>query len=219
MVNHQNPSTTEATEPTDRAMLVRTGRLLAWFTIVWNTIEGAVGILSGLAAGSVALVGFGVDSYVEVLAGAVIIWRLAQERHGHDVSEAAERRAVLIIAATFAVLAVGIAAESIRKLVTGEHPDPSPVGIALTVVSLIIMPTLARSKRRVGQGLGSRAVTADATQTTLCVWLSAIVLVGLVANAMLGWWWADPVAAFAVVYVAASEAREHWQADQVDDCC
>ena len=204
---------------TDRAQLVRRSRALAWFTIAWNTIEGAVGVLSGLAAGSVALIGFGVDSYVEVFAGAVIIWRLSKERHGDAVSEAAERRAVRIIAATFAALAVGIAVESVRKLITSDQPDPSSVGIALTIVSLAIMPALARAKRRVGEQLGSRAVTADATQTTLCVWLSAIVLGGLVANAVLGWWWADPIAAFGVVYVAGQEAREHWQADQLDECC
>lgn len=218
MVNYQRPATA-ADSTTGRAELVRTGRMLAWFTIGWNTIEGAVGVVSGVAAGSVALVGFGADSYVEVFAGAVIIWRLAQERHGHAISEAAEKRAVRIIAVTFAVLAVGIAVESIRKLISGEHPDPSAFGIALTVVSLVVMPTLARAKQRVGQELGSRAVSADATQTVLCVWLSAIVLVGLLANAALGWWWADPVAAFGVVFLAAKEAREHWQAEQLDDCC
>ena len=213
------PSQDRNQAPATRDKLVRTGRLLAWFTIGWNTIEGAVAVLSGIAAGSVALVGFGVDSYVEVFAGAVIIWRLAQERHGHAISEAAEARAVRIIAATFAILAVGIAVESIRKLATGEQPDPSPVGIALTIVSLIVMPALARAKRRVGERLDSRAVTADATQTMLCVWLSAIVLVGLVANATLGWWWADPVAALGIVYVAGCEAREHWSAERLDECC
>lgn len=203
----------------DRGALVRRGRLLAWFTIVWNAIEGVVAIGSGLAAGSIALVGFGVDSYVEVFAGSVIVWRLAAERCGHAVSDAAERRAVRLIAVTFLVLAVGVGIESIRTLAAGEHADESMVGIGLAVVSLVVMPLLARAKRRVGEGLGSRAVTADAAETTLCVWLSAILLVGLGANAAFGWWWADPLAALGVVYVAAREGIEHWQADELDDCC
>ncbi len=202
-----------------RAKLVRRGRSLAWFTIAWNAVEGVVAIASGVAAGSIALVGFGVDSYVEVFAGSVILWRLAAERHGRAVSDVAERRAVRLIAATFLVLAVGVGIESIRKLLGGEHAEESAVGIALAVVSLIVMPLLARAKRRVGERLGSRAVTADATETTLCVWLSAILLVGLVANAALGWWWADPVAALGVVYVAGREGIEHWRADELDDCC
>lgn len=202
---------------TDR--LVRRGRSLAWLTIGWNTVEGVVAIGSGAVAGSVALIGFGVDSFVEVFAGGVIIWRLAKEAHGEEVSAVAERRAVRLIAATFLALAVGIAVESLRKLIGGEHPDASPVGIAVTAVSLIVMPLLARAKHRVGDGLGSRAVHADATETELCVWLSAIVLIGLVLNAAFGWWWADPVAALGVVYVAAREGLEHWRAEQVDDCC
>lgn len=212
-----NPAT--ATTTIDRTALVRRGRWLAWFTIAWNAVEGVVAIASGVAAGSIALVGFGVDSYVEVFAGSVILWRLAAERHGRAVSDVAERRAVRLIAATFLVLAVGVGIESIRKLLSGAHAEESTVGIALAVVSLIVMPLLARAKRRVGERLGSRAVTADATETTLCVWLSAIVLVGLVANAALGWWWADPLAALGVVYVAGREGIEHWRADELDDCC
>ena len=199
--------------------LVRRGQRLAWLTIGWNSVEGIVAIASGAVAGSIALVGFGVDSFVEVFAGTVIIWRLAQERHGAHISEAAERRAVKLIAGTFFLLSIGIAIESARKLIGGEHPETSVVGIVVTTVSLIVMPLPARAKRDVGREMGSRAVQADAMETTLCVWLSAIVLVGLLLNALFGWWWADPVAALGIVYVAGREGIEHWRSDAVDDCC
>jgi len=149
-------------DPGRRKGQVRRGRLLAWFTIAWNSIEGIVAIASGLTAGSIALVGFGVDSYVEVLSGAVVLWRLSKERHGEELSEAAEHRALRIIAVSFFVLGAGVAAESLRKLLTGEHPSASAVGVGLTVVSLAIMPLLARAKRKVGRELGSHALQADA---------------------------------------------------------
>lgn len=202
-----------------RAALVRRGRRLAWFTIVWNSFEGVGGIAAGIAAGSIALVGFGVDSYVEVFAGSVIIWRLSKERHGAQVSAAAERRAVRLIAATFLVLGVGVGVESLRRLAARDQPEESWFGIVLAAVSLVVMPVLARAKRRVGERLGSRAVTADATETVLCVWLSAILLVGLGANATMGWWWADPLAALGVAYVAGREGASHWRSDELDDCC
>lgn len=204
---------------TVRVSLVRRGRRLAWATIGWNSVEGIVAIGSGAVAGSVALIGFGVDSFVEVFAGVVIVWRLAQEQHGRHISEAAERRAVKLIAATFLLLAVGIAFESARKLMGGTHPDTSTVGIALTAVSLVVMPLLARAKRRVGVEMGSRAVQADATETVLCVWLSAIVLAGLLLNTLFGWWWADPIAGFGIAYIAAREGVSHWRAPVLDDCC
>jgi divalent metal cation (Fe/Co/Zn/Cd) transporter len=203
----------------ERPALVRRGTWLAWFTIAWNAIEGIAGIAAGIAAGSIALLGFGVDSYVEVFAGSVILWRLAKERHGQELSEAAERRAVRLIAITFLVLAAGVGAESARKLIVGAEPDESRFGIGLAVVSLIVMPLLARAKRRVGEQLGSRAVTADATETTLCVWLSAILLVGLGLNALFGWWWADPLAGLGIVYVAGREGIDHWRTEELDDCC
>lgn len=202
-----------------RPALVRRGRLLAWLTVGWNAVEGLVGIAAGLAAGSIALIGFGADSYVEVFAGCVVLWRLSRERHGREVSHAAERRAVRLIAASFLVLAVGVGVESLRALLAADVPDESTVGIALAVVSLVVMPALARAKRRVGLTMGSRTLLADATETALCVWLSAILLAGLVANALLGWWWADPVAGFGVVYVALREGVEHWRAEELDACC
>ncbi len=202
-----------------RAGLVHRGRVLAWLTIGWNAVEGVAGIASGLAAGSIALIGFGIDSYVEVFAGTVILWRLRQERHAKSVSDAAERRAVQLIAVTFLLLAVGVGTESVRRLLAGAVAEESAFGIGLAVVSLIAMPLLARAKRRVGEQLESRAVQADATETMLCVWLSAILLVGLGANALFGWWWADPVAALGIVYIAGREGIEHWRTDQLDDCC
>lgn len=203
----------------DRRHLVRRGLILAWFTIAWNSIEGVAGIVSGIVAGSIALVGFGVDSFVEVFAGAVIVWRLARDRHGEELSESAERRAVRLIAITFLALAAGVGVESIRKLAVGAEPDESLFGIGLAIVSLVVMPVLARAKRRVGEQLGSRAVTADATETALCVWLSAILLTGLAANAVFGWWWADPLAGLGIVYVAGREGIEHLRSDELVECC
>lgn len=207
------------TSTTRRSALVRRGVVLAWFTIAWNSVEGIAGIVAGIAAGSIALVGFGVDSYVEVFAGSVILWRLAKERHGRRLSDAAEARAVRLIAVTFLVLAAGVGIESVRKLLTGAEPDESLFGIGLAAVSLVVMPLLARAKRRVGEELGSRAVTADATETALCVWLSAILLAGLGLHALFGWWWADPLAGLGIVYLAGREGIEHWRSDELDDCC
>ncbi|MDP8970312.1 MAG: cation transporter [Actinomycetota bacterium] len=195
---------------------MRWGQRLAWFTIAWNALEGVVAIVAGIAAKSIALIGFGADSYVEVFAGSVILWRLAKEQHGEEVSEAAERRALRLIAVTFFLLAAGVGAESLRELVTASRPEESLPGIILAVVSLIVMPLLAWGKRRVGEQLGSQAVQADATETTLCVWLSAILLVGLGLNALFGWWWADPLAALGVVYVATREGIENWSANELD---
>ncbi len=203
----------------ERPVLVGRGRALAWATIGWNAVEGVVGIAAGVAAASVALVGFGVDSYVEVLAGGVVVWRLSRERHGAAVSAAAERRAVRIIAATFLLLAAGVGVESLRRLLLGERPSESVLGIVLAAVSLVVMPLLARAKRRVAAGLDSRALAADATETDLCAYLSAILLAGLVLNATLGWWWADPVAGLGIVWFAGREGVELLSADHVDDCC
>lgn len=203
----------------DRAPLVRRGRWLAWATVAWNAVEGVVAIVAGVVAGSIALVGFGVDSYVEVLSGVVIVWRLSKERHGAALSQAAERRAVKLIAVSFLLLAAGVTAESVRTLAVAAAPDESVPGIALAAVSLVVMPLLARAKNDVGRRLGSQAVRADATETVLCVWLSAVLLAGLGLNALLGWWWADPVAALGVAVLALREGLENWRADAVDDCC
>jgi divalent metal cation (Fe/Co/Zn/Cd) transporter len=204
---------------TVRSELVRRGRLLAWVTIGWNAIEGAVGIVAGLAAGSVALVGFGVDSYVEVFAGSMVLWRLSRERHGHELSTAAERVAARAIAASFLVLAVGVAIESVRRLAAAEPPEESVVGLLLALASLVAMPLLVRAKRRVARGMGSQALMADASETMLCFYLSAVLLAGLLLNAAWGWWWADPLAALVIAAVAAREGLEFWRAEEIDDCC
>lgn len=217
--SHEGTGFAMTTHGLDRSALVRRGVFLAWFTIAWNAVEGVAGIVAGVAAGSIALVGFGVDSYVEVFAGSVVLWRLSKDRHGEELSQRAERRAVRLIAVTFLALAAGVGIESIRKLVVGARPDESLFGIGLAVVSLVVMPLLARAKRRVGQQLGSRALTADATETALCVWLSAILLVGLVLNALFGWWWADPLAGLGIVYVATREGVDHLRSDELGDCC
>ena len=198
---------------------VRRGRQLAWATVGWNSVEGGIALAAGVAAGSVALIGFGSDSYVEVATGLIVLWRLAQERHGSDISAAAERRAVRLIALTFLLLAVGIAADALYRLSTAQRPDVSVVGMFLTVCSLVLMPLLARAKRAVAARLDSRALAADAMQTQLCTYLSAAVLLGLALHGLLGWWWADPVAALVVAAVAGKEGIAHLRADRVGECC
>lgn len=203
----------------ERETLIRRGVHLAWFTIAWNAVECVAAIASGVAAGSIALIGFGVDSSVEVFAGGVIWWRLRRERRGEATGQAAEQRAVRLIAITFLLLAAGVGIESVRKLVVGAQPAESTFGIALAAVSLVVMPALARAKRRVGERLDSRAVVADAAETSLCVWLSAILLIGLGLNSLVGWWWADPLAGLAIVHVAGREGLTLWRAGRLDACC
>lgn len=202
-----------------RAALLRRAWWLAAFTVVWNLAEGGVAITAAALAGSRALIGFGVDSFVESASAAVLIWRLRVEQRSPERAEQVEHRALRIIGFTFLGLAALVGVESIRSLVAGEQPDVSRTGIVLTIVSLIVMPLLARAKRRVGRDLGARSVEADSRQTQACVYLSAVVLAGLVANAALGWWWADPVAALGVVAFLVREGREALEAEHVDDCC
>lgn len=197
-----------------RAALVRRARMLAWAGLAWHVVEAAVAVAAGVAAGSIALVGFGADSLIEAAAGLVVLWRFAGTRAGSDV---AERRAQRLIAASFAVLAVYVTAEAIRTLAGGHHPDPSWVGIGLSIVTLATMPPLARAKARVGAQLGSHATESESRQTMLCAYLSAGLLAGLAANALLGWWWADPLTALAIAALAAREARDAWRGE--DSCC
>ena len=204
---------------TRREQLVRRALWLAVFTVVWNLAEGAIAISAAALAGSKALIGFGVDSFVESASAAVLIWRLRIEQVDRARAEEAERRALVLIGYAFFGLAVLVGVESVRALLTGARPDTSMIGIVLTAVSLIVMPVLARAKRRIGTELGTRSITADSQQTMACVYLSAIVLVGLSLNALFGWWWADPVAALAVVVFLVNEGREALEADHVDDCC
>ena len=186
-------------------------------TIAYNVLEGIVAIAAGLAAGSVALVGFGFDSGIEVAAAVVVLWRLRADIRGGQVDEARQRRALRFIAVTFFVLAGWVVVEGVGDLVTGVAPDSSPVGIVLTGASIIIMPLLARAKRRAGQAMGSRLVVADAAETRLCAWLSVSTFAGLVAFAVLGWTWIDAVAGFVIAGFAISEGREAWEGELVCD--
>jgi Cation efflux family len=198
-----------------RARLVRRARWLAWVGLAWHVVEATVAIAAGVAAGSVALVGFGADSLIEAAAGVVVVWLMAGTRSS---SARAERRAQQLIAASFFLLAAYVGVESVRDLLGGHHPDASWVGIGLSVVTLATMPPLAIAKRGVGEQLGSSATTSESRQTMLCAYLSAALLVGLVANAALGWWWADPLVALAIAAIAAYEGREAWRG-QACGCC
>lgn len=204
--------------PLGRAEAVRRARRLNVATIGWNSLEGAVALVAGVAAGSVSLVGFGVDSIIEVSAALVLTWRLRQERHGGCTQEA-DGRATKAIAASFAVLSAYVAVEAARDLLAGAAPEPSVPGIVLAALSLLVMPFLARAKARLAPVLGSTAAAADAAQTNLCALLSAVVLVGLAASWLAGWWWADPVAGLGIAVLAAFEARRTWRAETLDDTC
>jgi divalent metal cation (Fe/Co/Zn/Cd) transporter len=194
-----------------RPRLLRRGIRLEWLTVGWNVIEGIVAITAGLVAGSPALVGFGVDSAVETVSGAVLLWRLNSEARGaldEEAVERVERRAERLVGVAFLLLGGYVAFESVRSLVTREAPDASPVGIILTAVSIALMLWLAGQKRRTGEALGSRALIADSNQTYACWYLSVTTLAGLALNAVLGWWWADPAAALVIVAFLVREAIE-----------
>jgi divalent metal cation (Fe/Co/Zn/Cd) transporter len=199
----------------ERARLVRRTRLLAWLGLGWHVAEAAVGILAGVAAGSVALVGFGADSLIEAAAGLVVLWLMAA---GRSASAGSERRAQQLIAVSFVVLAGYVGAEAVRDLVGGHHPGASWAGIGLAVVTLAAMPPLARAKRDVGERLGSSATASESRQTLLCAYLSAALLAGLAANAVLGAWWADPLVALGIAALAGREARDAWRGDACS-CC
>jgi divalent metal cation (Fe/Co/Zn/Cd) transporter len=198
---------------TDRRRLARRAALLAWFTIGWNTIEGIVAVGAGIAAGSIALVGFGLDSGVEVFAGAVVVWQL------RGLSEDKEQRALRLIAVSFFALAAYTIAEASRDLLDGDHAATSLVGVVLAAVSLLVMPALAVAKRRTGRQLGNTVVVADSTETALCSYLSAILLGGLVLNAAVGWWWADPLAALGIAALAIRDGREAWHGETCCETC
>jgi len=208
-------ATPTALDPGERARLVRRAKLLAWGGNAWHFVEFAIAVGAGVAAGSIALVGFGIDSLIESLAGFIIIWRFASRR---SRSETAERRAQQLIAASYAILVVYILVEATRSLVGGEQPEASWVGIGLAAFTAPTMPLLARAKRRVGHQLGSAATVSEAEQNQICAYLSIALLVGLLANALAGWWWADPAAALVIAAVAAKEGVESWKGDSCD-CC
>jgi divalent metal cation (Fe/Co/Zn/Cd) transporter len=200
----------------ERESLVRKARFLARLGLAWHAIEAAVAIGAGVVAGSIALIGFGADSVVESAAGVILLWRFGARRTS---SEAAERRAQQLIGTSFYVIAAYIGVEAIRTLASGDHPAVSYVGIGLSVVTLATMPPLAAAKARVGDKLGSSATKSEGRQTLLCAYLSAALLVGLGANALLDWWWADPATAFVIAAVAVNEGREAWRGEACGDCC
>lgn len=191
----------------ERAAAVRRGRYLEYFTIVYNSLEGLIAVGAGIIAGSIALVGFGFDSLIEVTSGAVLLWRL----HA-DVDEARRERveaiSLRIVGICFVVLAIYVTFDSVKSLIRREAPEESLVGIVLAAVSLIIMPLLVRAKRRVARAIKSGALMADSKQTELCTYLSAILLGGLLLNALLGWWWADPIAALVMAPIIVKEGIE-----------
>ncbi len=188
----------------DRAAIAGRGRKLEYFTIVWNSLEGLVAVVAGLVAGSISLVGFGIDSFIEVTSGAALLWRMSVDADA-DRRERNERLALRTVGLCFIALAAYIAYESIGDLTRREAPEHSIPGIVLACVSLLVMPLLSRAKRKVGTALRSAAMHADAKQTDFCVYLSAILLSGLLLNALFGLWWADPVAALIMVPIIAKE--------------
>jgi divalent metal cation (Fe/Co/Zn/Cd) transporter len=201
-----------------RTSAVRRARWLNTATIGWNGVEGVVAVAAGLAAGSVSLVGFGFDSAIEVSAALILTWRLGQERKDGCTQES-DRRATRAIAVSFAVLALYVAYGAAGDLLARSRPESSVPGLVLAALSLAVMPWLARAKRRLAPVLGSAAAAADATQTNLCALMSAVVLVGLGANAILGWWWADPMAGVVIAAIAATEAARTWRAESLEDTC
>jgi divalent metal cation (Fe/Co/Zn/Cd) transporter len=196
----------------DRGVLIRRGKLLEYFTIGWNLLEAVVAVGSGLLAGSIALVGFGIDSLIESLSGSILLWRLADE------SDTREKLAVRLVGASFLILAAYVAFDAIKSLIYQETPEASYVGIGLALVSIIVMPFLARAKKDVGQKLNSRAMVSDSKQTNLCAYLSVILLGGLILNALFGWWWADPMAALIMIPIIVKEGIEGLRGETCDDC-
>jgi divalent metal cation (Fe/Co/Zn/Cd) transporter len=199
-----------APAPHERDRLIRRAKALSWLSLSYMTAEGAIAITAAILAGSVALLGFGLDSAIEGLASVIVIWRFTGTRR---LSEDAERRAQRLVAITFFLLAPYIAQDAIRTLIAGEHPDTSWLGIGLSIASIIVMPLLGKAKQRIGQQLDSGATTGEGTQNLLCAYLAAGVLVSLALNAALGLWWADPAIALGIAALAVHEGREGWQGD------
>ncbi len=199
----------------ERERFERRARVLAWAGNGWHVVEFAIALGAGITAGSVALVGFGIDSVIEALAGGVIVWLFSG---GRGSSHLAERRAQQLISASYALLVVYISVQAVRDLAGGNHPSASWIGIGLAAFTAPTMPLLAATKRRVGRSLGSPAVVSEAGQNMICAYLSIALLAGLLANALVGWWWADPAAALVIATVAAKEGVESWRGESCD-CC
>jgi divalent metal cation (Fe/Co/Zn/Cd) transporter len=208
---HDHAAAAAAVDPAERARLGRRAQLLAGASVSYNLVEGVIAIAAGLVAGSVALIGFGLDSAIEVSSGLIILWQFR-----HRLPQSREQQALRLIAVSFFALAAYVTFESVRALATSSEPEASPVGITLAVASLIVMPFLAWAQRRTGKALHSNSVVADSNQTLLCTYMSAALLAGLVLNAALGWWWADPLAGLAIAGIALKEGREAWRGE---GCC
>ena len=216
MVQPVGPSTSVAVAaPPSQEWLtaVRRAKALSWISLVWMSLEGGIAIVAGVLAGSVALIGFGIDSFIEGVASVVIIWRFTGSR---TLSHAAEGRAQKLVAAQFFLLAPYVAFEAIQALVNAERPDVSALGMALTASSVIGMPLLGIAKQRVAQTLSSQATHGEGTQNLLCAYLAAAVFLGLAGNALFGWWWLDSVAALVIAAIALREGLETWRGE---GCC
>jgi divalent metal cation (Fe/Co/Zn/Cd) transporter len=207
----------EGTTLTRRAIVARRGRRLEYFTIAWNALEGLVALIVGGIAGSISLVGFGIDSFIEVISGAALLWRMSTDANVLT-RERNEKVALRIVGICFLGLAPYIAYDSINDLVQKHAPERSVPGVALAFVSLIVMPLLSRNKKAVGNALGSAAMNADARQTEFCAYLSAILLAGLLLNAFFGLWWADPIAALLMVPIIGKEGIERLRARTCGNC-
>ena len=201
----------------ERSQLVQRGRTLEYFTIAYNGVEGLVSIVAGLIAGSVSLVGFGLDSIIEVTSGVALLWRLH-----HDLNESrrevVEQITLRVVGSCFVALAVYVAFDSGWTLLQHEKPERSIPGIIVAAISVVVMPLLAKAKRRVAAGIGSAAMKADSRQTDFCTYLSAILLGGLLLNAVLGWWWADPVAGLVMVPIIAREGVDGIRGGRCSEC-
>ena len=198
-------------------------RRWAWWltalTIGWNSLEAIIAIGSGILTGSIALVGFGLDSIVEVSSALVIVWRLSPQSSDHAANERAERLAVRLIAFSFVAIALYVTYDSVTKLLgIGEQPEHSTIGLVLGALSVVVMPTIAWAKRRVAAGLNSVALKADAAETQLCTYLSVVVLVGLAANSLFSWWWMDPLAGLVVAALALKEGCDAWRSGDLCEC-
>jgi divalent metal cation (Fe/Co/Zn/Cd) transporter len=197
----------------DHLRLAKRAKWLSWGSLGYMAVEGLVAVLAGIVAGSIALIGFGIDSAIEGLASVVIVWRFSGSR---TLSHKAEDRAQKLVAVQFFILAPYVAVEAVRALVNGSHPDESVVGIALAASSLVVMPLLGRAKQRIGDRIGSSATASEGKQNLLCAYLAAALLVGLLGNALFGAWWLDPLVALLIAYIAVREGAEAWRGDA---CC
>ena len=197
----------------EHARLVQSVKLISWLSLAWMTAEGAIGVTAGILANSIALIGYGLDSSIEGIASLVIIWRFT----GHRVhSDAAERRAQKVVAVTFFLLAPYIVVAAVQHLLAGTHAAASWIGIGLAIVSISLMPLFGRAKKRIGNALASSATAGEGTQNILCAYLSLAILIGLGANALAGWWWADPLVALVVALVAIQAGVRTWRGEACD---